>query len=156
MQGMVQDWREYADRLLCEMHDLGGGDDVFSMFNTILTTWRRKTGKHIDPANDLAELGNSCEAVKQLFQAGHIQLFMEGPGAGRRATVPDADAAQWLKDLPSWFKYDETSHFWASARGGWREVAWPAFDFTEEGYRAAEKVLDERGWRWWDLELPDD
>ncbi len=142
---------ELVQRILCELDDLKDCE-LLALANTILTIWRRKTGNDINPVNDISQIVDFCNAAKRVFKLGYVTVFMERL-TERNQPVSKDDAAVVLENMEDWFEYNPQTSLWARTMVVNEH---PSFEITDEGEIAARKVLDARGYRWWDLELPEE
>ena len=129
---------ELSQRILSELEE-PFEDNVFALLNSV----GDGSGEQKELSGFIAALGWLVES--DLVIAG-LQRFI----GNDRLLYDKQQSAILIGDLERWFRFDDAEGFWTLREGDIKTEKKPFIRLTELGLEEAGRVLDQRGYRWWD------
>lgn len=128
---------EIAQRVISELEELRV-ENVIAMLNTILT-----------PKGNPSEVEQLQFALRELMQAGLIEMGMERFHPHDEAVLQEGEGLALIDGLATVFRYDFEEKLWTLRDGDMLKDRYPIILATAEGVEEGFRILSERGYQWW-------
>lgn len=115
-------------------------DDICTILNTVYTP----------PSS--ADLTEYCDAARSLYGHGLVRVttYKYGPRGHASKELPENVERELLRSLESWFGGLNDKGGWIYREKYSEQFEMPQLLVTEEGHDLAVRVLDKRGYQWWE------
>jgi hypothetical protein len=125
-------------RLLAELEE-AHWNNVFSLLNTVIV-----------PSGDLSEPGVMQDAVLAMVAEGKLLIGTEAFYPRKAELLSSEAAVEFASRLAEQFEFNARESYWTYVGGSMRTGRYPFVELTAEGLKAAEAILGQRGYRWWE------
>jgi hypothetical protein len=134
----MSDLTEIEQRILCTLEE-AGQENVFRLINTILR-----------PSGDDREVLELKRALKGLVERDFALMGWYGPHPNPAEKQPKEQSLAFLEGIEEWFSFDTNDNLWGLSKGTYGKIKCPAVFATRPARDVAFKILDERGYQWWE------
>jgi hypothetical protein len=132
---------EIAQRILAELDEFIA-DDLFATINAVM-----------EGRGSRRELDEFLAAIKELVERGYVILGEQDWGFSNQAFLDQVGSLKFMGGLGERFEFHPESPGWGIPGGYRRDARCPAIAATKAGLSLAERIVDERGERWWEQKV---
>lgn len=129
---------EYEQRVLAALEE-AWQENAYSILNTI-----------IEPLGKPEEVQLLQEALQSLVRMDYVAMGMETFHPRQDEWLSQSNSLALILTLEQWFEFDTSDLSWTLRGKAWKDSAYPAVRLTETGKDMAFKILDQRGYQWWE------
>jgi N-acetylglucosamine kinase-like BadF-type ATPase len=129
---------ETAQRILGEMEEFQY-EDVYNLINAIQK-----------PSGAASEVAEFVAAVRELLREEMVTFALDDWKNDDVKWINTMEAMKILKTPEELFVFDIEGSIWTTATGDYRTAIRPSLQTTDKGNEVAFKIVDERGYKWWE------